>query len=331
MDLLLYVSAENYNTTTSSAYTAILPWFANYTVPPKRRELARARTAHMGLSSLDVDTTADEAFAPGRGTASSEYEAAKKAAGIPTDGQPNTLRMGRGKGIGGLLGAPVYAARFKLDALSNELLEPLADLLGQSDYLMKADRISSLDCLAFGYLALLFYPPVPQAWLKETIQSKFPRIASYLRRLHEELFLAEESNPSEVWSISSGSQAASSGTLLPWQARASSLVSSTISGIREVLGNIPAISSYSQGTTVVDIEPTQRVMRARSSLPSSALVNTLVGATAMVAVGFASLAVRHRRSPRDGALIFWALRPSNGLGEAGNILSILAPGGYSHF
>jgi len=59
IDLSLYVSAENYNTATSSAYTAILPWYANYTVPPKRRDLARARTAHMGLSSLDVDTTAE--------------------------------------------------------------------------------------------------------------------------------------------------------------------------------------------------------------------------------------------------------------------------------
>ncbi|KAH7406036.1 Eisosome component PIL1-domain-containing protein [Phaeosphaeria sp. MPI-PUGE-AT-0046c] len=270
VDLLLYVSAENYNTTTSSAYTAILPWFANYTVPPKRRDLARARTAHMGLSSLDVDTTAEEAFAPGRGTASSEYEAAKKAAGIPTDGQPNTLRIGRGKGIGGLLGAPVYAARFKLDALSDELLEPMADLLGKSNYLMKADRISSLDCLAFGYLALLFYPAVPQAWLKETIQRKFPRIASYLRRLREEIFLNEESNPSDVWSISSGSRDAGMGTSLPWQARASSVASSTWFGVREILGNMPAISAFSQGTTVVDLEPSHRAARFRSMRSSRA-------------------------------------------------------------
>ena len=286
----------------------------------------------MGLSSLDVDTSAEEAFAPGRGTASSEYEAAKKAAGIPTDGQPNTLRMGRAKGIGGLLGAPVYAARFKLDALSNELLEPLADLLGQSDYLLKADRISSLDCLAFGYLALLYYPAVPQAWLKETIRSKFPRIASYLGKMREELFLNEESIASEVWSISSGSRDAYSGAPLPWQARASSLASSTLSGVREILGNLPAVSSYGQSTTVIELEPTQSAVRARSSLPSRALVNTLVGATAAVAIGFASLAVRHRRSPREGALIFWALRPSKGLGEAGNILSVLSgPGGYSNF
>ena len=108
VDLSLYVSAENYNKTTSSAYTAILPWYANYTVPPRRRDLARTRTAHMGLSSLDVDTTAEEGFAPGRGTASSEYEAAKQAAGIPTENQPRSLNIGRGRGLGGLLEVLTY-------------------------------------------------------------------------------------------------------------------------------------------------------------------------------------------------------------------------------
>ncbi|KAF7677472.1 hypothetical protein GT037_004331 [Alternaria burnsii] len=192
IDLSLYVSAENYNSTTSSAYTAILPWYANYTVPPKRRDLARARTAHMGLSSLDVETTAEEGFAPGRGTASSEYEAAKRAAGIPTENQPNAMSIGRGKSLGGLLGGQVYAARFRLDALSGELLDPLSDLLGKHDYLFRGDKPSSLDCLAFGYLSLLYYPPVPQAWLRETLQTKYPRIVAYIGRLHEDLFRGEQ-------------------------------------------------------------------------------------------------------------------------------------------
>jgi hypothetical protein len=305
-------------------------------VPPKRRDLAKARTAHMGLSSLDVDTTAEEAFAPGRGTASSDYEAAKRAAGIPTDGQPNTLHMGLAKGLGGFLGTPVYAARFRLDALTNELLEPLADLLGKSDYLSKRDGMSSLDCLAFGYLSLLFYPAVPQAWVKETVQTKFPRIASYIRRLRKEVFSDEEIKPSEVWSISTGSTGVTSGMLLPWQARSQSWASGASIGAREIFGNLPLVSSFAQSTSVVHLEspPTSKVVR--SSLPSRTIVNTLLGITAAATVGLASLAVHHRRSPRDGALIFWALGPSTGLGEAGDILSIFAnqlPAGgmYSQF
>jgi hypothetical protein len=324
IDLSLYVSAENYNTTTSSAYTAILPWYANYTVPPKRRDLARARTAHMGLSSLDVDTTAEEGFAPGRGTASSEYEAAKRAAGIPTESQPNSMSMGRGKGLGGLLGGQVYAARFRLDALSGELLDPLSDLLGKHDHLFRGEKPSSLDCLAFGYLSLLYYPMVPQAWLRETIQTKYPRIGAYIHRLRKDFFHNHEVDPVDVWSVSTGAKKMVRSTFLPWSAKSQTFASSTLAGAKEILGNIPGLSGLSRRHNVVVSEPMVVSKRIRSELPSPLFVNTLLGVTTVFAVGLASLAVHHRRSPREGELIFWALRPTPGLGEAGNILSVFA-------
>ncbi|KAI4713176.1 hypothetical protein J4E89_002155 [Alternaria sp. Ai002NY15] len=324
IDLSLYVSAENYNTATSSAYTAILPWYANYTVPPKRRDLARARTAHMGLSSLDVDTTAEEGFVPGRGTASSEYEAAKRAAGIPTESQPSAMSMGRGKGLGGLLGGQVYAARFRLDALSGELLDPLSDLLGKHDHLFSGEQPSSLDCLAFGYLSLLYYPTVPQAWLRETIQTKYPRIGAYIRKLRKEFFYTDEVDPVDVWSVSTGAKKSLRSTSLPWTARSQTLASSTVASAREILGNIPGLSALSRRHNVVVSEPTLVSKRIRSELPSPLFVSTLLGVTTVFAVGLASLAVHHRRSPREGELIFWALRPTTGLGEAGSILSVFA-------
>ena len=188
--------------------------------------MARARTAHLGLSSLDINEGSQDSRGPGSGTASSEYEAAKRAAGIPGNDKPNVLSMGRGKGLGGLLGTPVYAARFKLDAFSNELLEPLSDLLGKEDYLLGGDKPSSLDCLAFGYLALMLYPLVPQLWLKEAIQTKHPRILRYVRRLREDLLGKEDVDPAEVWSISSGGTAASS---LPWHPRQSRAILSQVS------------------------------------------------------------------------------------------------------
>lgn len=337
IDLSLFVSAENYNTSTSTAYTAILPWYANYTVPPKRRGLARTRTAHMGLDSLDMDTRADEGLAPGRGTASAEFEAAKRAAGLPTDSQPSVMSLGRGKGIGGFLGTAQYAARFRLDAVSNELLEPLSDLLGQNDYLLGTAQPSSLDCLAFGYLALMLFPAVPQAWLKETISAKFPRIAAYVRKLRKDVFSDEDIGAAQVWAITTGAANAvtekTQGSLLPWTTRSQSFSSHTLIGVREVIGNIPVISSLLQ-REAVPAEPQLLSSRIPSALPLPLLVNTLLGFTATVAVGFASLAVHHRRSPRDGDLIFWALRPTIGLGEAGNILSVLGQlpsGGFSQF
>ena len=274
----------------------------------------------MGLSSLDVDTTAEDGFAPGRGTASSEYEAAKRAAGIPTESKPNTsLNIGRSKGLTGLLGGQMYAARFKLDALSADLLDPLSDLLGRHDYLLRGEQPSSLDCLAFGYLSLLIYPPVPQAWLRETIKLKYPRIGAYVHKLHGDLFCNDEVNPAEVWSISSSTAKTPRTTLLPWVARAETFASKALASVKEMVGSIPGVSKLSRRSTVVAVSK-----RSKSELPSPLFVNSLVGVTGVFAVGLAALAIHHRRSPREGELIFWALRPSGGLGEAGSILGVFA-------
>jgi hypothetical protein len=338
IDLSLFVSAENYNTVTSSAYTAILPWYANYTVPPKRRDLARTRTAHMGLDSLDVDTRAEESAAPGRGTASAEFEAAKRAAGLPTDSHPSVMKLRRGKGIGGFLGAPQYAARFRLDSVSNELLEPLTDLLGQKEYLLGTAQPSSLDCLAFGYLSLMLFPALPQAWLKETMSTKFPELATYIRKLRKDVFSDEDVNTTQVWDITTGSATAiqekSQNMLLPWTTRLQGFSVHTLTGLREAIGNMPVLSSLLRREAVVPTEPLSSSSRITSALPPPLIVNTILGISAVIAAGFVSLAVHHRRSPREGDLIFWALRPTVGLGEAGNILSVLGQlpsGGFSQF
>jgi hypothetical protein len=278
----------------------------------------------MGLSSLDVDTTAEEEFAPGRGTASSEYEAAKRAAGIPTESQPRSLNIGRGRGLGGLLGGQVYAARFRLDALSAELLDPLSDLLGKKNYLFRGDQPSSLDCLAFGYLSLLVYPPVPQAWLRETIRAKYPRIGAYVHRLHRDLFHEEEVSPTEIWAVSTGISNTATSTKLPWTSRHKSLGASALACAKEILGNIPGIATLSQRHTIVASEPMVVSKRVRSELPSPLYLGSLFGVATAAAVGLASWAIHHRRSPREGELIFWALRPASGLGEAGSILSVFA-------
>jgi hypothetical protein len=277
----------------------------------------------MGLSGLDVDTTAEDGFAPGRGTASSDYEAAKRAAGIPTETKPSTMRMGPKSGLGGLLGGQAYATRFRLDALSSELLDPLSEQLGRQDYLFGGKQPSSLDCLAFGYLSLLYYPAVPQAWLKETIVTKYPRIAAYIRQLSKDLFRGEEIHPADVWSISTGATNMRRDSLLPWAPKSQAFASNTLAGAKEILGNVPGVSAFSRGHTVVS-EPLQVSKRVKSELPSPWFVSSLLGVTAAVAIGLATLAIRHRRSPREGELIFWALRPTTGFGEAQNMLSAFA-------
>lgn len=326
LDLYLYVSSENYNAATSSAYTAILPWYANYTLPPKRRDLARARTAHLGLSSLDVADATEETRGPGSGTASSEYEAAKRAAGIPTDGQPKALNMGRRKGIGGLLSSPMYAARFKLDALSSEVFEPLSDLLGKKDYLLGGDKPSSLDCLTLGYLSLMLYAPVPQAWLKDTIQTKHPRIARYIRRIRAELLEGGDIDPAQVWSITVGNTVGTPQSL-PWRPHHTqrSFVNAT-KAVGHVLKSVPIVSTVMQSQPLVQDDSKALFKIKQSSLPSPLVLNTAIACSALATAGLAGLAIHHRRNPREGLLIFWALRPSSipDFGEAQSLLSVLA-------
>lgn len=309
MDLSLYISSENYNATTSSAYTAILPWYLNYTVPPARRDVARARTAHLGLSSLDVNTVERNGTEPGGHSLHSDFEAAKRDAGIPVeDRQSNILNMGRKKGVGGLLSSPIYAARFKLDALTNELLDPLADLLEKKDYLLEGGKPSSLDCLAFGYLALMFYPPVPQAWLKEALQARFPRIVSYINRMREEL-LGGDMN-------------------LPWGPATPRPLYYTVGVVaREWTSNLPILSTILQKGVTIQTKPGKLSKKTKSSLLSPLFTNTLLALATMGTAALAGLAIHHRRNPREGNLIFWAMRPqTGGLGEAGDLLKALANG-----
>ncbi|KAF2440678.1 hypothetical protein P171DRAFT_105547 [Karstenula rhodostoma CBS 690.94] len=319
LDLYLYVSSENYATTTSAAYTAILPWHVNYIIPPKRRDIARSRTAHLGLSSLDVAQASEDTNGPGRGTATSEYEAAKRAAGIPSEEHPPALHMGRGKG--GLLSSPIYAARFKLDALSNEVLQPLADQLGKKAYLFGGDHPSSLDCLAFGYLSLLRYAPVPQAWVREAIQTKYPRIEGYIERLREKLLHNEEIKPADVWSVATGKAVASDfGLQLPWASRRPKAF---IPQFRAVVhdGVLPNALQQAPKVRHGHNNPSQT---ASSSLPSPLAISTLATVTTAAAIGLAALAIQHRRSPRDGPVIFWALRPLQPVFEGFGVESFLS-------
>jgi sorting and assembly machinery component 37 len=330
IDLSLYISSENYNSTTSSAYTAILPWYLNYTIPPKRRELARSRTSHLGLSSLEATSTGQDGIKNGPGSLGSNFEAAKRDAGIPT--QDNALNMGRKAGLQGLLSAPVYAARFRLDTLTNELLGPLSGLLGNEQYLLGGDNPSSLDCVAFGYLALMFYPSLPQAWLQEAMRARFPRLVAYLERIRRDVLGDQDINPADIWAICSGctdhpgiqERSHRLDLNLPWSpvpSRPFSLTAATAA--REVISALPLFSIIFPRRAIIQADTVKVSDRVQSSLPSQLAVATFFTTAGAIVVALAGMAIRHRRSPREGDLIFWALRPRTGLGEAGNILSIL--------
>ena len=69
LDLSLYVSSQNYTSTTRPLYNTIQSFPLPYLTPPSVRAAAKARTSHLGLSSLDIDTDANETSAQIRLTA----------------------------------------------------------------------------------------------------------------------------------------------------------------------------------------------------------------------------------------------------------------------
>ena len=198
LDLSLYVSSENYNSVTRPAYSHILPWPKPWLVTPQRRALAKARTAHLNLSSLDLDNASIE-------------EKNGIAAKPGSDLIPPSLRSTR-QTVTSLIRQPQHVSRFRLDALSDAFFEPLQQLLGQKRFLLSEESPSSLDCLALSYLALALLPEVPHPWLAESIKARSPDLCRYVRELVHKFF----GGPVKVEDALPGTESGDS-TSLPWR------------------------------------------------------------------------------------------------------------------
>lgn len=256
LDISLYVSFENYSAT-RSAYTKILPWYANYILPPKRRQEARMRTEHLGISSIDIDDVHEDlsnrpsGFDLGK-EKTFEAETQKRASLLLP--QRNTVRS--------LLQRPQHSAVFKLHALAENFFGPLQDMLGDSEYLLGASEPHAIDCLAYGYLSLMLYPQLPQDWLAKTMRNKYPKLARYTERVHEKLQL--QTNVEEVMLLAEctsrhdvDEMRASKGMVLPWSppARTDVLdVATTIT--RDLVSRVPLFGSNTELIHATGIRPT---------------------------------------------------------------------------
>ena len=171
LDLSLYVSAANWSATTRPAYSQLLSFPLTWTVPPLIRADAIERVQHLGLAELDSD------FDPNGGL--------HLTAG--RDALPETFRRhlpgGRLKKTVRDEMTPEQAVAIRLFGLTEDCLSTLEELL-----VMDAKRprffsdapLSSLDCLAFGYLALMLKAPVPRSFIKDWIQDKAPLLATFV-------------------------------------------------------------------------------------------------------------------------------------------------------
>jgi hypothetical protein len=162
----------------------MLPWYANYIVPPARRAAAISRTKHLGIRSLDIDNlddipTDDEGRISGKPSMMST--------GLnPAQSTPQQIldqqRMQK------WLRVQKHSDTFQLYQLSEAFFGPLERLLGQKDYLLSADQPTSLDCLALGYLSLMLFAPVTYPWLSDALKQRYPKLQRYTARMYRQTF-----------------------------------------------------------------------------------------------------------------------------------------------
>lgn len=186
LDLSLYVSAANWTAATRPAYSSLLPWPLTWTVPPLVRQSAVDRSRHLGLAELDTD------FDPTRGLhLSTGRESLPESFRRHLPAVDNrTVREHM---------TPEQAAAIRLSSLAEGCFSVLVDLLNASSQSVQSfdssesldakagfllgPTLSSLDCLALGYLSLMHDAPVPRAFLRDSMDRSAPQLTAYLARV----------------------------------------------------------------------------------------------------------------------------------------------------
>lgn len=176
--LNLYVSSANWADATRPAYSTVLPFPLTWTEPPTIRRRMCDVAAHLGLSDLNIDEQAQD----------------KRQAAAAEDSRgflkvPERLRR-LNRGVKAAL-SPEHAALFRLEAAGIECLGVIADLKGRHDEgrgFFGAQRPTTLDCLAFGYLSLMLVPEVPRPWLRELMRRRYDCLCVFVDGVRDELF-----------------------------------------------------------------------------------------------------------------------------------------------
>ncbi|KAL9616369.1 MAG: hypothetical protein Q9160_008763 [Pyrenula sp. 1 TL-2023] len=251
-DVSFYVSTENYVAVTRPSYAEILYWPQQWTLPSKIRAKATKRSAYLGLSSLDVDSTDTQSEAPEKPNPHS---------------LPRSLVAKHKDTVTSLLRQSIHQSQFKLDALTSDYFEPLERLLNSKAFLLSERQPTSLDCLVIGYLSPVLWSKLPRAWMKSSLEQSFPTLAQYVLRLGTDAFGPSDS-PSAILAGQHDNHN-SSESRLPWQApeppRVSALIHSVLDSVCE---NTPGIhllrGKQSSHNSVIEMDETaQRRERAR--------------------------------------------------------------------
>lgn len=284
LDISLYISFENYYNTTRPAFTKILPWHANYIVPPALREKARRRTEHLGLGSVDVEDVHDGDVTDSRGSSSGLTDGIGKERKFEDEARKRaSLLLPRRETVGRLLmQRQGGGAVFKIHALAGNLFDVLDEVLGEQRFFQGTEGIEVVDCAVWGYLSLMLCAPMPQDWVRRLLKGKYPRLVKWVERVREEAGL-----PVDVDGVMALARCASveevmktrekKGMSLPWEPPAGAGIGDVVGMIgRDVLARIPYLGFADP--TIISSSPSQHAFWRRY-FPTIALTfATTIGA-----------------------------------------------------
>lgn len=141
-------------------------------MPLGLRQRAHLAAEHLGLSSLDTDTLATEK----KSRSQTEIKELQKS-GTFRALQSRLHAVTRG-GI-----SPEVRSGIKLDSLASQFFTPLEALLKSTNmgktFMLSGAQPTALDCLAFGYLALMLFPELPSRFLADTMTYRHKELVRF--------------------------------------------------------------------------------------------------------------------------------------------------------
>lgn len=177
---------------------------------------------------------------------------------------PESLRSSR-QSLSDVVKQASLASRIRLDGIADAFSHPLEQLLGKKRYLLSEDSPSSLDCLAFAYMALALIPVLPDPWLA-TSMSRYPTLCAYVHALNQRFFGESIDINGAIPKTWSGDEAAGS-TLsqkqeshtpgsLPWKkSRQEGSIPAVLAGggalLEYTLGSLPILRWYGKNRTIL--------------------------------------------------------------------------------
>ncbi|KAK7756929.1 hypothetical protein SLS62_000945 [Diatrype stigma] len=154
----LYVSPAAWARLTRPAYSSLLPFPLTWTVPPALRAAAVDKVEHLGLGHLAAEVdNADPSTDAAATTTSTGFLR------LPERFSPSSTLK------------PEQTAAIRLQGLAGDFFSVLDDLRGAKKYFLRDENPSSLDFLAYGYLALM------------QVQTPYPFLDTVMKRSYSQL------------------------------------------------------------------------------------------------------------------------------------------------